>query len=400
MELKEIEQAAARLRSVVHKTPLCSSRTFSEMSGAELYLKCENLQKTGSFKVRGAYNKIAKLAENGQATSVVASSAGNHAQGVAYASSAVGISSTIVMPRGAPIAKISATEGYGATVVLHGDCYEDAFSKAMEIQQKTGAVFVHPFDDGDVIAGQGTIAPEIFRDLPSVDVVLIPAGGGGLLAGAAAYIKQINPRVRVVGVQAQGANAIVQSFEQKMLVSTTHSATIADGIAVKTPGKLPLKLICRYVDEVVSVSEEEIAETVLLLLERNKMVVEPAGAVSLAAALHQKIELAGKRAVCVLSGGNMDVSMIHKIVEKGLVTRGRQMKFQTVMLDVPGSLQRFSSIIAGCGANIIMVQYDRMHAGLQLNEVILHIACEVSGRGHGQKVIQQLEQNGYQTTME
>ena len=400
MELKEIEQAAARLRSVVHKTPLCSSRTFSEMSGAELYLKCENLQKTGSFKVRGAYNKIAKLAENGQATSVVASSAGNHAQGVAYASSAVGISSTIVMPRGAPIAKISATEGYGATVVLHGDCYEDAFSKAMEIQQKTGAVFVHPFDDGDVIAGQGTIAPEIFRDLPSVDVVLIPAGGGGLLAGTAAYIKQINPRVRVVGVQAQGANAIVQSFEQKMLVSTTHSATIADGIAVKTPGKLPLELICRYVDEVVSVSEEEIAETVLLLLERNKMVVEPAGAVSLAAALHQKIELAGKRAVCVLSGGNMDVSMIHKIVEKGLVTRGRQMKFQTVMLDVPGSLQRFSSIIAGCGANIIMVQYDRMHAGLQLNEVILHIACEVSGRGHGQKVIQQLEQNGYQTTME
>lgn len=400
MELKEIEQAAARLRNVVHKTPLCSSRTFSEMSGAELYLKCENLQKTGSFKVRGAYNKIAKLAENGQAASVVASSAGNHAQGVAYASGAVGISSTIVMPRGAPIAKISATEGYGARVVLHGDCYDDAFSEAMEIQQKTGAVFVHPFDDGDVIAGQGTIAPEIFRDLPSVDVVLIPAGGGGLLAGTAAYIKQINPRVRVVGVQAQGANAIVQSFEQKTLVPTTHSATIADGIAVKIPGKLPLELICRYVDEVVSVSEEEIAETVLLLLERNKMVVEPAGAVSLAAALHQKTDLAGKRAVCLLSGGNMDVSMIHKIVEKGLVTRGRQMKFQTVMLDVPGSLQRFSSIIAGCGANIIMVQYDRMHAGLQLNEVILHIACEVSGREHGQKVIQQLEQNGYQTTME
>lgn len=400
MELKEIEQAAARLRNVVHKTPLCSSRTFSEMSGAELYLKCENLQKTGSFKVRGAYNKIAKLAENGQAASVVASSAGNHAQGVAYASGAVRISSTIVMPRGAPIAKISATEGYGARVVLHGDCYDDAFSEAMEIQQKTGAVFVHPFDDEDVIAGQGTISPEILRDLPQVDVVLVPAGGGGLLAGTAAYIKQINPRVRVVGVQAQGANAIEQSFEQKTLVSTTHSATIADGIAVKTPGELPLELIHRYVDEVVSVSEEEIAETVLLLLERNKMVVEPAGAVSLAAALHQKTGLAGKRAVCLLSGGNMDVSMIHKIVEKGLVTRGRQMKFRTVMLDVPGSLQRFSSIIAGCGANIIMVQYDRMHAGLQLNEVILHIACEVSGREHGQKVIQQLEQNGYQTTME
>lgn len=400
MNLQQIEQAAERLQSVVHKTPMCSSRTFSEMSGAQLYLKCENLQKTGSFKVRGAYNKIAKMVKNEQVTSVVASSAGNHAQGVAFASSAVGISSVIVMPRSAPIAKITATESYGAKVVLHGDCYDDAYAKALEIQQKTGAVFVHPFDDEDVIAGQATIAPEILGDIPSVDVVLIPAGGGGLLAGMASYIKQVNPRVRVIGVQAKGADAIVQSFQQKKLISTQHSATIADGISVKTPGKMTFQLIEQYVDEVVTVSEEEIAETILLLLERSKMVVEAAGAASLAAAIHHKTDLSGKRAVCLLSGGNMDVSMIHKVVEKGLITRGRQMKFRAVMRDVPGSLQQFSRIIAESGANIIMVQYDRMHADLQLNEVILHVACEVSGPEHGQDVIQQLEKNGYQTTME
>ena len=400
MNLQQIEQAAERLQSVVHKTPICSSRTFSEMSGAQLYLKCENLQKTGSFKVRGAYNKIAKMVKNEQVTSVVASSAGNHAQGVAFASSSVGISSVIVMPRSAPIAKITATESYGAKVVLHGDCYDDAYAKALEIQQKTGAVFVHPFDDEDVIAGQATIAPEILGDIPSVDVVLIPAGGGGLLAGMASYIKQVNPRVRVVGVQAQGADAIVQSFQQKKLISTQHSATIADGISVKTPGKMTFQLIEQYVDEVVTVSEEEIAETILLLLERSKMVVEAAGAVSLAAAIHHKTDLSGKRVVCLLSGGNMDVSMIHKVVEKGLITRGRQMKFRAVMRDVPGSLQQFSRIIAESGAPIIMVQYDRMHAALQIHEVILHVACEVSGPEHGQDVIQQLEKNGYQTTME
>lgn len=400
MNLKEIEQATLRLRNIVHKTPLCSSRTFSEMSGAELYLKCENLQKTGSFKVRGAYNKICKMAQNGESAAVVASSAGNHAQGVAYAASSVGVSSTIVMPRSAPIAKIAATQGYGAKVVLHGDCYDDAYAKALEIQQQTGAVFVHPFDDLDIIAGQGTLASEIFHDLPSVDVVLIPAGGGGLLAGMAAYIKQVNPRVRVVGVQAQGADAIAQSFACRQYVCTEHSMTIADGIAVKMPGKITMDLILRYVDELVTVSDDEIADAILLLLERNKMVVEPAGAVSLAAAVNRRTDLEGKRAVCVLSGGNMDVSMIHKVVEKGLVTRGRQMKFKTVLLDVPGSLQRCAGIIAETGANIIMVQYDRMHADLQLNEVILHIACEVSGAQHGKKVLECLEENGYKTMLE
>jgi threonine dehydratase len=270
MTLKDIEQASEVLRNILHQIPLSSSRTFSAMSGAELYLKCENLQKTGSFKVRGAYNKIHKLAATGAADSVVASSAGNHAQGVAYASAALGIPATIVMPLGTPIAKVAATQSYGARVVLHGNCYDEAFAKAMEFQKESGAVFVHPFDDEDVMAGQATIAIEILRDLPTVDEVLVPAGGGGLISGIAYYIKQINPRIRVVGVQASGADAIVRSFRQKSLVPIESVCTIADGIAVKRPGSLTVEYINKYVDDMVTVSDAEIAEAILLLLNGAK----------------------------------------------------------------------------------------------------------------------------------
>ncbi len=401
MTIKEIEQAAVRLRNVVHNIPVSSSHTFSRMSGAELYLKYENQQKTGSFKVRGAYNKIAKLMEGeDRPTAVVASSAGNHAQGVAFAAAASGLASTIVMPRSAPLAKVLATESYGAKVLLHGGCYDDAYNRAKEIEAETGAVFIHPFNDYDVMAGQGTIALEVLRDLPNVDVVVIPAGGGGLLAGMAYGIKQINPRVKVVGVQADGSDAIVQSFHRKELINISDACTIADGIAVKCPGSLTVDLINRYVDDMVTVNESEIASTILLLLERSKQVVEPAGAVSLAAAINGKLDIAGQRVACVLSGGNIDVSFIHRIVEKGLVNRGRQMKFRTIMLDVPGSLEHFSSILARSGANIIMVQHDRMQADLNLNEAILHIACEVSGPVHGQTVVTNLEAEGYKVFME
>ncbi|WRS27052.1 threonine ammonia-lyase [Oscillospiraceae bacterium MB08-C2-2] len=395
MELKKIEQAAQRLKGVIHQTPVNSSRTFSELSGAELYLKCENLQKTGSFKVRGAYNKIACLAEEGPIPPLIASSAGNHAQGVAYAATALGAQSTIVMPRSAPLAKAAATEGYGAKVVLSGECYDEAYQHALHLQEEQGAVFVHPFDDEAVIAGQGTISMEILQALPTVDAVLVPAGGGGLLAGMSACIKQINPRVKVIGVQAQGADALVQSFAACALRNSDNVATIADGIAVRNPGALTTELICRYVDEMVTVSDDEIAEAILLLLERTKLVVEPAGAASLAAAIGHKTDLAGKRVACVLSGGNIDVGFIHRVVEKGLVTRGRQMKFRTVMRDVPGSLSRFSDIMASSGANIIMVQHDRLNSNLQLGEAILHVACEVSGHEHGKALIKQLEANGY-----
>lgn len=400
IQLSDVERASARLHDVIHPIPVTSSKTFSAMSGADLYLKFENQQKTGSFKVRGAYNKIAKLAEEGKKSPVVASSAGNHAQGVAYASSQLGIKSTIVMPRSAPMAKVSATEGYGAEVVLSGDCYDDAYAKAMEIVKEQGATFIHPFNDIDVIAGQGTIALEILRDLPTVDTIVVPAGGGGLLAGVAFAAKQVNPRVRVIGVQAEGADAIVQSFQAKKLVSTESANTIADGIAVKTPGDVTVDLINQYVDEMVTVSDDEIAAAILLLLERTKQVVEPAGATPLAAALNNKFDLKGKKVVCVMSGGNIDVSFIHRVVEKGLVTRGRQMRFKTIMVDVPGSLEKFSAIAAKCNANIIMIQYDRMHAELGLDEVIMHVAVEVSSYETGMKMIKKLEKAGYKIMLE
>ncbi len=400
MTVKDIEKAAGRLQGVLHHIPLSSSKTFSDMSGAELYLKYENQQKTGSFKVRGAYNKIAKLLENEEVHTVIASSAGNHAQGVAFAACALNLKSIIVMPRATPIAKISATEGYGAEVVLDGDCYDDAYAKAMEIQKETGAAFIHPFDDFDVIAGQGTIAIEIFREVPMVDVIVVPAGGGGLLAGIAYYVKQINPRVKLVGVQAQGADAIVRSFRKKERVFTDSVLTIADGIAVKAPGSLTVEMINRYVDEMVTVTDAQIAEAILLLIERCKQVVEPAGAAALAAILNRKLDIQGKRVACVLSGGNIDVSFIHKIVEKGLITRGRQMKFRTVLPDVPGSLQRFSGIIAGENANIIMIQYDRLLAELKLNEAVLHVACEVGSIEHGEALVRKLEKENYRVTME
>lgn len=396
LTINDFQAAADRLKNVVHKIPLSSSKTFSEMTGAEVYLKYENQQKTGSFKVRGAYNKIMKRYEEGGLQAVVASSAGNHAQGVAFAASRIGVPATIVMPRSTPIAKVSATKGYGAKVVLHGAIYDEAYAKACEIVEQEGAEFIHPFDDEDVIAGQGTIALEILSDLPFVDMVLVPAGGGGLVSGIAACIKQINPRIQVVGVQAEGADAIVSSFGKDTVQSSASVHTIADGIAVKTPGSVTMGYINQYVDQMVTVSDEEIAGAILLLLERTKQVVEPAGAAPLAAVLNHKVDVAGKKICCVLSGGNIDVSFIHKVVEKGLVTWGRHLKFSTVMPDVPGALERFAHLVAGAEANIINFQHDRVQADLAIGDAIIHVVCEVSGQEHGQRLLDTLRKAGYQ----
>lgn len=400
MECKDVEQAAARLQGQIHNVKVTSSRTFSDMSNCQLFLKSENRQKTGSFKVRGAFNKLAKLKEEGKTCEVIASSAGNHAQGVSYAASKLGMHATIVMPKSTPIAKVLATKGYGADVVLAGDNYDECYQEALRLQKEKDATFIHPFDDEDVIAGQGTIAYEICHDLPNVDVIVVPAGGGGLLAGISFYAKQINPRIQVVGVQAEGADAIVQSFQKKKHCSTKHVNTIADGIAVMNPGETTVQLIQENVDAMVTVNDNEIASTILLLLEREKQVVEPAGAASLAAVLNQKVDVAGKRVVCVLSGGNIDVSFIHKVVEKGLVSRGRNMKFKTLMLDVPGALEKLTHILCKQNANIIEVQYDRIQADLNLNETILHIAVEVSSKEHGEAVVKELKEKGYEITIE
>ena len=400
MDCRDIDAAVARLRGNIHNVEVSSSKTFSQMSNCDVFLKCENRQKTGSFKIRGAFNKLAKMKEQGIVTKVIASSAGNHAQGVSYASRLLGMEAIIVMPKTTPIAKVSATKGYGAKVVLAGNNYDECYQEALRIQEEENATFIHPYDDEDVIAGQGSIAYEIIHDLPNVDMIVVPAGGGGLLAGISYYAKAINPRIKVVGVQAEGATAIVQSFDNKEYTTTSKVNTIADGIAVMRPGKLATQLILENVDQMVSVSDNDIASTILLLLEREKQVVEPAGASSLAAVLSGKIDVAGKRVVCVLSGGNIDVSFIHKVVEKGLVSRKRKVRFSTLMKDVPGSLEQFAKVVGACNANIIEVRYDRSQEDLNLNETILHVGVEVSGTEHSDQLISTLQSKGYKITLE
>ncbi len=400
LTLKDFELAASLVAPVIHHTELDLSSTFSRMTGGQIYLKCENRQKTGSFKIRGASNKVASLIEQGNRGPVVASSAGNHAQGVAFAAHNYGIPATIVMPAAAPIAKVQATEGYGAKVVLAGECYDDAYAEACRICEQEQATFLHPYNDPEVIAGQGTLGLEILSDLPYVDIVIVPAGGGGLLAGVASAIKLINPRVQVYGVQAEGADAIAQSFRAKRLITTETASTIADGIAVKAPGDVTVDLINRYADGVVTVSESDIANAILLLIERCKQVVEPAGATPLAAVLSAKIEVKDKRVVCLMSGGNIDVSFIQSIIERGLVARHRRIRFLVKLVDRPGSLVSMLNIIAGSRANILTVEHDKLDPTLDPNQIAVHIACEVGGEAHGNELLRSLTAHGYPIELE
>ena len=396
LPLSEIMTASRRLKSVLHHTELDLSSTFSRMTGGNIYLKCENRQKTGSFKIRGATNKISAMVERGERVPVVASSAGNHAQGVAYAASTFGIPATIVMPAAAPIAKVQATEGYGAKVVLAGTCYDEAYAKACEICEEEGAAFLHPYNDYEVMAGQGTLGLEILGDLPTVDIILVPAGGGGLLAGMIAAVKQVNPRVQVYGVQAEGADAIARSFREKKLVTTDSASTIADGIAVKSPGNLTVDIINRYGDGVLTVSDNEISGAILLLMERCKQIVEPAGASTVAAVLSGKLDVKGKNVVCVLSGGNIDVSFVQSIIEQGMVARHRRIRFVVKLRDKPGSLVQMLSVLAQNNANILTIEHDKLAAGLKPDETSVHIACEVGGKAHGDAVLKALRESGYE----
>ena len=400
LQLRDLELAAERLKPILHHTELDLSSTFSGMTGGQIYLKCENRQKTGSFKIRGATNKLSAMLDRGETRPVVASSAGNHAQGVAYAAKKLGVPATIVMPKAASIAKVQATQGYGAKVVLAGDCYDDAYAEACRICEAEGAIFLHPYNDPEVIAGQGTLGLEILSDLPYVDSVVVPAGGGGLLAGVASAVKLINPRVKVYGVQAEGADAIARSFRQKTLLESEAVSTIADGIAVKAPGDLTVELINRYADDVVTVSDSEIADAMLLLMERCKQIVEPSGAASVAAVLNGRLDVQGKRVVCVLSGGNIDVSFIQSIIERGLVARHRRIKFIVTVVDRPGSLVQLLNIIAAAGGNILTVNHDKLSTRLHPNETDVHIACEVGGEEHGRAVLEKLRASGYDITEE
>jgi threonine dehydratase len=395
VELQDIWRARENLAGVIHHTNLDLSHTFSELSGNKVYLKTENLQKTGSFKIRGAYNKIASLDEKEKQKGVIAASAGNHAQGVAFGANKAGIPATIVMPEGAPLSKVIATRGYGANVLLYGSIYDDAFNKAQEIQNETGAVFVHAFDNKEVIAGQGTIGLEILDELPDVDAILVPIGGGGLISGIATAVKSLKSSIKIIGVEAEGAACVKTSREKGEVFPLTSVHTIADGIAVKCPGSFTFDLIQKYVDDVVTVSDEEIASTILLLLERAKLVAEGAGATALAALVYRKNLIKNKKVAVIVSGGNIDVNFMSRIIEKGLVKTGRNVKLTTIMSDKPGSLQHFLSIIAENKANVISIHHDRLDPDIPLDKAQVDVVLETQSSDHVKELISNLKKHGY-----
>lgn len=393
--LEEITRAGQTLSNVIYKTSLIYDTTLSEISNNHVFLKMENLQRTGSFKLRGAYNRIANLTEEEKKRGVIASSAGNHAQGVALAAQIYGIAATIVMPKHAPLSKVKATQKFGAKVVLHGDVYDDAFAEAVKIQKESNATFIHPFNDPLVIAGQGTIGLEILEALPDVDIVAVPIGGGGLIAGIAAAIKQIRPSVKVVGVQTRNMPSMQESIARNQIVTVQGSPTIADGIAVKTPGEMTFEIIRRYVDEIVTVDEDEIASAILFLLEKVKTVSEGAGAVSVAAILNRLSQYNDKKIVAVVSGGNIDVNILSRIIDKGLVKSGRKIFCDTVIPDKPGTLWRLLQLISNTGANILAVTHKRDKPDVLIGYASVEIELETADEEQVNAIKKLLEQNDY-----
>ncbi|MGL4731800.1 MAG: threonine ammonia-lyase [Clostridium sp.] len=393
--LADVKKAQENIKGVARKTPLFVSSTFSKQTGYEVYLKCENKQKTGSFKLRGAYNKVASLTDEEKASGVVASSAGNHAQGVAYAATAFGIKSTICMPVTAPLAKVQATKNYGATVIQHGEVYDDCYAKAVEVQKETGATFLHPFDDEYVMAGQGTIGLEILEELPDVDTILVPIGGGGIISGIAVAAKSIKPDVKIIGVQADVIASSKASLEKGEVVTVNGPKSLADGISVKTPGTKTFEVIKKYVDEIITVTEDEIAAGIFSLMERNKVVAEGAGAVALAALISGKVKNAGKKVVAVVSGGNIDIATVSKIIERQLVLNKRKITLQFEIKDKIGQLGSLISEIATLGGNVSKVKQDKNWnpKGLEISSVEVEI--ETESKEHAEMIKTSLSSKGY-----
>ncbi|MGP5689293.1 threonine ammonia-lyase [Glutamicibacter ardleyensis] len=400
--LADIEQAAKVLEPVIARTPIEHSRVLSLLAGAEVFLKCENLQRAGSFKIRGAYVRMAKLSAEERARGVVAASAGNHAQGVAQAASHLGIKARIYMPRGVALPKLAATEDHGAQVVLHGDTVDEALAEAQKFADETGAVFVHPFDHPDIIAGQGTIGLEILEQLPQVETVLMGVGGGGLLAGVAIAIKekarQLGREIKVVGVQAENAAAYPPSLAADALVPLDTVHTIADGIAVGKPGQLPFAIIKELVDEVVTVSEDALAQALVVLLERNKLVVEPAGAVGVAALLEGRLQEHGinpATTAVILSGGNIDPLLMLKVIQRGLNAAGRFLTVRIMLPDRPGALATISRVIAESDANVTRLDHTRIGGSLSMGDVAITIDLETKGHKHSEQVLDNLRAEGF-----
>ena len=393
LTLDNVYRASNVLRDVVRKTDVVYAPNLRP--GVDLYLKTENLQITGSFKVRGAYYKMARLSAEEKAKGVVACSAGNHAQGVALAAKKNGIKAVICLPDGAPISKIEATKSYGAEICLVDGVYDDAYAKALSLRDEKGLTFIHPFDDEDVMAGQGTIALEIEDQLPDLDAVIVPIGGGGLISGIAYTIKSINPSVKVYGVQAKGAPSMFNSVRDNEIEELSGVSTIADGIAVKKPGKLTYEMCSKYVDEIVTVSDDEIAAAILALMEQHKLVTEGAGAVAVAAAMFDKIDLKGKKVVCLLSGGNIDVTILSRVISRGLLMSGRTCQLMIELMDKPGQLKNVSKIIADLGGNVISVHHERANEGSDVNGCYLRIMLETRNYDHINEIKKALTDFGF-----
>lgn len=397
--LAEFQEARERIAPVALLTPMESSRSLSDLLGSPVYLKCENLQRTGSYKIRGAYNRLSRLSDAEKALGVVAASAGNHAQGVALAARELGIRSTIFMPVGVPLPKLSATREYGAEVVLRGHTVDEPLRAAAEFAAETGAVFIHPFDHPDIIAGQGTLGLDIADQRSDIDTVIVPIGGGGLIAGVASAMKQRaaleGRRVRIIGVQAANAAPYPVSLQRGEPTEIVISPTIADGIAVSRPGTLNFDIIRDVVDEVVTVTDDEIAKALLLLLERAKLVVEPAGAVGVAAILTGKVQNSGTT-VAVLSGGNIDPLVMERVISHGLAASERYLKLRIPLPDRPGQLAIVSRIVADCNANVVEVLHTRHNNGLLISQVELELHIETRGPEHAEQVLEALRADGFE----
>lgn len=398
LTLDKVYHAAFVLKDVARRTDLIAAPRLSAKS--ELYLKTENLQVTGSFKVRGAYYKISQLSPEERAKGVIACSAGNHAQGVALAATRMGIKSVVCMPDGAPIMKVESTKNLGAEVCLVAGTYDDAHDKAVELQEQTGMTFIHPYDDEQVIAGQGTIGLEILEQLPNVDAVIVPVGGGGLIAGVAFAIKSLRPDVKIYGVQAAGAASMFNARQHHRYETLDAVSTFADGIAVKTPGQTTFEMAEQYVDEIVTVSEDEIAAAILSLMENQKLVAEGAGAVSVAAALFGKLPLEGKRVACVISGGNIDVNILSRVITRGLVMSGRKANLTIALEDKPGQLTQVSDIVARCGGNVVSVQYDGSDPNMPISSCFLKLALETRDAAQIEQIRSELAGAGFKLVAE
>jgi len=396
LDINKIYEARERIKDVVVDTPFPYAPYLSEITSSKIYLKKENLQVTGAFKIRGAYNKIASLTDAQRACGVVAASAGNHAQGVALSASKFNIRAVIVMPESTPLTKVDGVKYYGAEVILAGTNYDEAYAYALSYGKKNSLTFVHPFEDEEVIAGQGTLALDILDSCSDLDAVVIPVGGGGLIAGMSTAIKSINPNIEVIGVSAKGAPAFKNSYELKKPVDSTSVRTIADGIAVRDTSPITLKYALKNIDTFVSVDDEEIASAILFLLEKQKLVVEGAGAASVAAMLHKKLEhLRGKKVALVLSGGNMDVTLLSVIIEKGLLKSGRKMNITVTLVDKPGSLMHFTELLKDLNANIVHIAYDRTSISLDYGDANVTVHMETKGAAHQQEIRDVLKNEGY-----